>query len=394
MDYLEMDMHPDVRPLPLVGLPPPPPPPPPPPFPDPTTDITSPKGPFPRFSPNKQHDIAHLEDRYEGVRDARLNLKGSRFRLQLERRKLHGIRQELGEKEGSVLLQLRRFLKEGGSTLPGHIHEAIQEVDNLRDLLGSREADYEAAEHSFDLQETKYETREAEFIDNLLDNYDINVVELNAPESSQMARNRLGSQVTEHNISQNEHSRELETKTGVKYWLLDLLENLPLQKAYLHTAYPPSSSGEYLYGQDTSENAQIVSTVGAQFQHEDLESRDEELSGCFSMEVINPDNLERTEPQQVPAYYQPASNSSRELPSPDDPVFLGPSERSDQALVDADFSRCSSSAWAAADKDNKVTTHRKSRSSRHNLVNLINLSYWIKREPPFPWIGNPFRRRR
>ncbi|KAF1941208.1 hypothetical protein EJ02DRAFT_512614 [Clathrospora elynae] len=109
-----------------------------------------------------------LEQEHEDLQDSREDLLGSRFRLRANRNDIRTVREETGAREGSVIQQLRLLLHEKPIGLPHDIETALEEVHQLRDRLGSLEAEYEEAEGFYNSQEMNYARKEARFVDNLL----------------------------------------------------------------------------------------------------------------------------------------------------------------------------------------------------------------------------------
>ncbi|KAI2486121.1 hypothetical protein Ptr902_00254 [Pyrenophora tritici-repentis] len=299
---------------------------------------------------------------------------------------------ELGEKEGSALLQLRRFLQEEGSALPDYIEKAIQEVDDIRDLLGSREADYEAAENGFDVQEIKYESREAKLIDNLLDDLDDNPIESDAPVSGEIARQPSISRATEHEVSQKDHSSDSKANKDLDWWHSDLLKHSCLRKAYPHTLYLPSSWAEYPWGKDLSESGQIVNSVGTQFQ-QGVELQDEKIGIPHLLELGDADHGPPAESLHISTDSGETSNAPINMKRSDNQVISQHKGRPDRIFTDADSDQQSSSPVDVEAEENRANLLKRSPYfPRHTIGDMSQLSKWIKGRPPFLWIKQLLRK--
>ena len=142
--------------------------PPSPPRPPPPPDSLKDADPHDSHTPSQYRALDRIEQQHEDLRDSRDHLMGSRYRLQSNRQEVRKVREETGAKEGSAINQLRVFLHENGIELPWNIEKALNDVHDVRDRLGSLEAEYGEAEDKYNMQELQYTQKEMRFIDNLL----------------------------------------------------------------------------------------------------------------------------------------------------------------------------------------------------------------------------------
>ncbi|KAH7548732.1 hypothetical protein BM1_10898 [Bipolaris maydis] len=164
--------EPPVRPSDMgryANLPPPPPPPPPLQSAIPSQILDAMPARRPEV-PNEgipSREFSEIERQHEALVIEREDLMGSRFQMQMDRKKISEAREKTGFQEGLVMDQLRIFLHKQEITLPQDVVETFELIDTIRGQLGSLEAEYDAMEQNYTLKELRYSRKELEFIDKL-----------------------------------------------------------------------------------------------------------------------------------------------------------------------------------------------------------------------------------
>jgi hypothetical protein len=137
-----------------------------PPIPSPITDITETSD---TATPSSRYEQlrTYIEENQEDLRDARDDLLGSRFRLRTQRRDLRTTREKTVSRVGGAFDIMRRYFLSNGVDVPDELQTAWTEVDAVRDELGEKEINYEAAEQAYDKEEREYTEKEGLFVDDL-----------------------------------------------------------------------------------------------------------------------------------------------------------------------------------------------------------------------------------
>ncbi|KAF1832448.1 hypothetical protein BDW02DRAFT_424962 [Decorospora gaudefroyi] len=318
--------------MPFDDRPPPPPPPPPP-------ALAQPDELYASESPQHAHHD-DIERRRWSIRDAREDLMGSRVKLQSDRKIIRVIRQETGSKEGAALSKLKLFLHEQSIVLPREIEDQLEEIDELRDRLGSQEADYDEAEQSYNLKEINYTQKEAQFVD-FVDSFldgngqqspmlredtqptgvddlmrfpfgtsddwtqnqtvDINEVSPSPPETSKTpeqnyqstphfepevghmlsvrgSRTGLAPHHGEEDISERNQLKWFETKKRINEWLLDMVSHSAIQRTHLRSLDNLGSTENESWWQKVADHWHLISYAGTQFHTGDSTISDGEFS--------------------------------------------------------------------------------------------------------------------
>ncbi|KAF2868227.1 hypothetical protein BDV95DRAFT_160720 [Massariosphaeria phaeospora] len=112
--------------------------------------------------------VEQLEQEQDGLRDARDELLGARYRLQLKRNEFRNVRQHAGEKQGSVLSLLRKQYHLNVTKGSEEIQRGLSELEAVQDTLGKIEDDYDKAEEDYNRLEWHYTQKETDFIDGLV----------------------------------------------------------------------------------------------------------------------------------------------------------------------------------------------------------------------------------
>jgi hypothetical protein len=289
-----------------ANLPPPPPPP------RPPQSAVSPQ--IPDRLPVEQFDdlagtkrtfrISDIEKQHEKLITAREDLMGCKFRMQMDRKKFREIREEAGAREGSVINQLRTFLHTQAITLPRDIQQTFEQIDTLRDQLGTLEAEYNEAEQSYTLRDIELSAQEMDFIEKLRAcHLDRTIVSENAPARQNQSSLEIAPAITDERrmISHRDSDTSLVTsemalrvmvqsepdsdayevdglhstdihliahKDSVNNWLIDTLFQTPLQKVYLGEEGKTGKLGQGSLLDEVPPDWEWVGTFGAQFQSE------------------------------------------------------------------------------------------------------------------------------
>jgi hypothetical protein len=111
--------------------------------------------------------LEQVEERQENLRDAREELIGSRFRLQVQRKELLNTREQAASQAGAAFDRIVQYLLKTGVDLPDEIKSAFTQAETLRNNLGVKEVEYDEAERAYNLEEWRYTKKEAQFIDDL-----------------------------------------------------------------------------------------------------------------------------------------------------------------------------------------------------------------------------------
>jgi hypothetical protein len=111
--------------------------------------------------------LSRIEERQEDLRDARDDLVGSRFRLRTKRQGLRTTRDKTVSRIGGAFDLTRRYFLARGLDVPQELMSAWSEVDDVRDILGEQETDYEAEEEKYNSEEWMYTEKEKAFLDGL-----------------------------------------------------------------------------------------------------------------------------------------------------------------------------------------------------------------------------------
>lgn len=129
-------------------------------------------GVFPSQIPvaGQQTFVDRIDEEQEELRDSRDELLGSRFRLQAKRDELRSLREKTGATDGYAFNLLRRYLHESNTNIPHDIEKAFNEASLLRDRLGILETEYEYDETSYNKLEWNYTRKESQFVEALVEN--------------------------------------------------------------------------------------------------------------------------------------------------------------------------------------------------------------------------------
>jgi hypothetical protein len=112
-------------------------------------------------------DAERIEALQEGLRDARDDLLGSRFRLRTKRQELQVVREKTVTTVGAAFDSMRRYFLTQGYDVPQDLESGWVEVDAMRDILGAKEVVYEQTEKDYDLEEWHYTQLENQFVESL-----------------------------------------------------------------------------------------------------------------------------------------------------------------------------------------------------------------------------------
>ncbi|KAJ4374891.1 hypothetical protein N0V83_001969 [Neocucurbitaria cava] len=129
-------------------------------------------GAFPSQLPvaGEQPFVDRIDEEQEKLRDSRDELLGCRFRLQAKRNELRSLREKTGATDGYAFNLLRRYLHESNIDIPHNIEKAFNEASLLRDRLGILETEYEDDETSYNKLEWNYTRKEYQFVEALVEN--------------------------------------------------------------------------------------------------------------------------------------------------------------------------------------------------------------------------------
>lgn len=125
---------------------------------------------FAEWSTNQDEytDFVHrIEKEQEDIRDAREDLLGSRFRLQVQRRELLKTREKAATQAGATFDRVRRYLIAIDVAMPDDIEISISATEQLRNDLGDQEVEYDEAEKAYNMEEWEYTQKESRFIDDM-----------------------------------------------------------------------------------------------------------------------------------------------------------------------------------------------------------------------------------
>ena len=157
--------------------------------PPPNFPIISPMHATPDHQPGLNSEkIKELEHGEDSIREARDQVLGARFRLKHHRRELRDLRQKTSIEEGSIASMIGNLLRDPDVKLAEEIRNAHARLLQLRDQLGSLEAEYEKAEERYEEMEWKYTQKESSFVAKLID-------DANYPQEEDLTMTNVGSYV-------------------------------------------------------------------------------------------------------------------------------------------------------------------------------------------------------